>query len=100
MICHCLAATLAAAARGRQPHLPALLPFCHPQLDPNDSVDTLRAVLEAETGLPAEQQRLLLNGRDIAAGCVQGKRKGAGAVGESLPGRRHGWGLLRLLGRL
>lgn len=41
------------------------------QLDPNDSVDTLKAVLEAETGLAAEQQRLLHNGRDVAAGCVK-----------------------------
>lgn len=41
-------------------------------LDPNDSVDTLKAVLEAETGLAAEQQRLLHNGRDVAAGQTLG----------------------------
>ncbi|PRW58158.1 DNA damage-inducible 1 [Chlorella sorokiniana] len=41
-------------------------------LDPNDSVDTLKAVLEAETGLAAEQQRLLHNGRDVASGQTLG----------------------------
>lgn len=41
-------------------------------LDPNDSVETLKAVLEAETGLAADQQRLLHNGRDVAAGQTLG----------------------------
>lgn len=42
-------------------------------------MDTLCAVLEAETGLPAEQQRLLHNGRDVAPGCAAAP--GQGSVG-------------------
>lgn len=44
-----------------------------PQLDANDPVETLKAVLEAETGYPASQQRLIHNGKELpASGCVPG----------------------------
>jgi hypothetical protein len=40
---------------------------CCLQLDPGDPVETLHAVLEAETGVPSAQQRLLHNGRELGA---------------------------------
>ncbi|KAL4423497.1 hypothetical protein ABPG77_003630 [Micractinium sp. CCAP 211/92] len=36
-------------------------------LDANDPVETLKAVLEAETGYPAAQQRLIHNGKELPA---------------------------------
>jgi DNA damage-inducible protein 1 len=36
-------------------------------LDGGETLDTLKAVLEAESGVPAAQQRLLLNGKPLAA---------------------------------
>jgi len=71
LIRHFLAATAAAAAADGRNRTSRRSSPCRPQLDPNDSVDTLRAALEAETGLRADQQRLLPNGRDVAAGCAQ-----------------------------
>lgn len=52
-------------------------------------MDTLKAVLEAETGLAAEQQRLLHNGRDVAAGCVK-EGWSADTVGSGWRGQERG----------
>lgn len=38
------------------------------ELDGGDAVATLKAILEAETGLVQVQQRLVHNGRDLAEG--------------------------------
>lgn len=48
-------------------------------LDGGESLDTLKAVLEAESGVPANQQRLLLNGKPLATS------GGGGAGGASSP---------------
>ena len=59
------------------------------QLDQNDPIENLRAILEAETGLPSEQQRLVHNGRELSGGCAAGRGLGgwfsgsSGAVGGS-----------------
>lgn len=44
------------------------------QVGDSDSVDTLKAILEAETGVATAQQRLLHNGNELADGCAHSLR--------------------------
>lgn len=39
-----------------------------PQLDANDPVENLRAILEVETGVPGSQQALFHNGKELMDG--------------------------------
>jgi hypothetical protein len=60
--------SLPSCAFRRLPACPLVLCLLVPQLDANDPVETLKAVLEAETGMPAAQQCLLREGKELPAG--------------------------------